>query len=64
MKTIVNIIPNGKWMTIEAHNDHCALRVAEPNDHIIYRLIKTNIKLHIKTASQLFKKQLNKKVQR
>ncbi len=60
METIVNVIPNEKWLTIEAHNEHCFVRVAEPNNHIIYRLIKTNIKLYLKTIAKLIKKNFNK----
>lgn len=56
MLTIVNVIPQAKWLTIEAHNEHCFVRVAEPNNHIIYRLIKTSVKLYIKTAVKLLKK--------
>lgn len=56
MKTIVNVIPQAKWLTIEAHNEHCFIRVAEPNNHIIYRLIKTSLKLYLKTAVKLLKK--------
>lgn len=53
METIVNVIPNEKWLTIEAHNEHCFIRVAEPNNHIIYRLIKTSVKLYLKTAAKI-----------
>ena len=56
METIVNVIPNEKWLTIEARNEHCFVRVAEPNNHIIYRLIKTGLKLYLKTAVKLLKK--------
>lgn len=55
METIVNVIPNNKWLTIEAHNKHCFVRVAEPNNHIIFRLLKTSAKLYIKTAAKVFR---------
>lgn len=55
METIVNVIPNTKWMIIEAHNEHCFVSVAVPNNHIIYRLIKITIKLWIKTAVKIIK---------
>lgn len=60
METIVNVIPNGKWLTIEAHNNYCFIRVAEPNNHIILRLLKTNLKLWIKTAGELIRNKFNK----
>lgn len=55
METIFNVIPNDKWLTIEAHNEHCFVRVAEPNNHIIYRLIKTGLKLYLRTAVKIIK---------
>lgn len=53
METIVSVIPHKKWLIIEAHNDYCFIRVAEPNNHIIYRLIKTDIKLILKTIPNI-----------
>lgn len=55
METIVNVIPNEKWLTIEAHNEHCFVREAVPNNHIIYRLVKTGAKLYLKTAVKIIK---------
>jgi hypothetical protein len=55
MGTIINVIPNDKWLTIEVHNEHCFVRVAEPNNHIIYRLIKTSVKLYLMTAVKIIK---------
>ena len=49
METIFSIIPQNKYLIIEARNKHCKIRVAEKNDKVIYRLIKTAFKLYLKT---------------
>ena len=56
----VNVLPNGKWMTLELKNDHCLIRAAEPNNHIIYRLIKNAVKLQFRTIGKRIKKRFNK----
>lgn len=61
METIVNVIPSGKYLIIEARNNHCSIRVAEKNNHFIYRLLKVSVKLWIKTIRQVL---INKKVLR
>lgn len=58
METTVNIIPGRGYIIIEAWNDHCFVRVAERNNHFIYRLIKTSVILWFKTAVVRFRKVL------
>jgi len=55
MKIIVNIsvIPNTKWLIVDAHNKYCSISIAIPNNHIIYRLIKISIKLYLLTVVKI-----------
>lgn len=64
METTVNVIPGKGYLIIEAWNDHCSIRVAEKNNHIIFRLLKADAKLKIKTCVMLIRQKLNKKVLR
>ena len=56
LETIFNVIPSDNYLIIEAWNKHCKIRVAEKNNKVIYRLIKTSIKLYLKTLKVLFLK--------
>lgn len=49
LETIFNVIPSDNYLIIEAWNKHCKIRVAEKNNKVIYRLIKTALKLYLKT---------------
>ncbi len=56
METIFSIIPQNKYLIIEAWNNHCKIRVAEKNNKVIYRLLKTTFKLYFKTIKIFFLK--------
>ena len=56
LETIFNVIPSDNYLIIEAWNNHCKIRVAEKNNKVIYRLIKTTLKLYLKTFKVLFLK--------
>jgi hypothetical protein len=49
LETTFNIIPSKDYVILEAYNNICKIRVAEKNNKVIYRLIKTSIKLYLKT---------------
>jgi len=53
LETIFNIIPYQDYVIIEAWNKHCKIRVAEKNNKIIYRLLKTSIRLQLKTIKKI-----------
>jgi len=54
LETIFNVIPSGNYLIIEAWNKHCKIRVAEKNNKVIYRLIKTALKLYLKTIKTFY----------
>jgi len=51
--TTINVLPSEEFIIIEAWNKHCKIRVAEKNNKIIYRLLKTSFKLYFKTLKKL-----------
>lgn len=53
LTTLINVKPSGQYMVIEAWNKHCKIRVAEENNRILYRLLKTNFRLYLKTFRTL-----------
>ena len=55
LQTTFNVIPSQDYLIIEAWNKHCKIRVAEKNNKVIYRLIKTAIKLYLKTLKTAIK---------
>ena len=55
-QTIFNIILSKDYVIIEEYNTHCKIRVDEKNNKVIYRLIKTALKLYLKTFKVLFLK--------
>ena len=54
LETTFNVIPSDNYLIIEAWNKHCKIRVAEKNNKVIYRLIKTSLKLYLKTLKTLY----------
>jgi hypothetical protein len=51
--TTINVLPSEEFIIIEAWNKHCKIRVAEKNNKIIYRLLKTSFKLYFKTLKKI-----------
>jgi len=54
METIFSITAQNNYLIIEAYNKHCKIRVAEKNNKVIYRLLKTSFKLYLKTLKTLY----------
>ena len=59
--TMINVIPSGNYLVIEAWNKHCSIRVAEKNTRVLYRLIKTSFRLYLKTIKILIERPQKKK---
>ena len=53
LETVYSISPSKDFIIIDARNNHCVVRCAEPNNHILYRLIKTTLKLYLRTLKYL-----------
>lgn len=53
LTTMINVIPSGNYLVIEAWNKHCSIRVAEKNTRVLYRLIKASFRLYLKTIKTL-----------
>ena len=55
-ETTYTITPSKDFIIIDARNNFCFVRSAEPNNHILYRMIKTTLKLYLKTIKVFFLK--------
>jgi len=53
-ETTYTITPSKDFIIIDARNNLCYVRCAEPNNHILYRMIKTTLKLYLKTLKHFF----------
>lgn len=52
METVYSIKPSKNYIIINVSNAYCLISCAEPNNHVIYRLVKATFKLYIKTFKQ------------